>query len=61
MNGGEQQTAGKVFDATIAAGALAYPYWSAPLESWLHIIAGVGGIVLLTIRILVAWKEYRRK
>jgi hypothetical protein len=61
MTGGEQQTASKVFDTTIALGALAYPYWAVSLENWLHIIAGAGGIVLLAIRILIAWKEYRKR
>jgi len=51
---------GHKIDATLIAGAVTAPAWL----DWLHLYGGAvmvaGGLVLLGLRIMIAWKEYRK-
>jgi len=48
------------FDATAAAAAVTVPFWLQNLEQWGRALVVLGGIVLLGIRILGAWRMLRR-
>lgn len=48
-------------DATIAAGAMTSPWWLWYFDHTAHIALAIGGVVLLALRIGIAWREWRRK
>lgn len=58
-----EQTQGRqMWDYTVGTGGATSPFWL----PWLHgvseiagAIAAIGGVVLVTIRIKLAWREYR--
>ena len=50
-----------VLDTTIASGAITMPLWMAYLTEAAQIATLFGGLVLLSIRIVIAWRELREK
>ncbi len=46
-------------DGSLGVGAITSPFWLAWMESGLKIFMLAGGAVLLAIRILIAWREWR--
>jgi uncharacterized membrane protein len=49
-----------VFDGTAALTAIAPPLWLADAEAWGRALLILGGIVLLILRIVIAWRALRR-
>jgi hypothetical protein len=49
-----------VFDATTAMAAVTVPFWLQDIELWGRALVILGGLVLLVLRILCAWRELRR-
>ena len=49
-----------IFDFGLGGTALSSPMWIQGLESGLGVAMLVGGIVLLTLRIVLSWKEYKK-
>lgn len=45
-------------DIVIAAGAISSPMWLEPLNAWITLVLGIGGLFLLGIRI---WRNIKRK
>jgi hypothetical protein len=52
---------GTNIDTSTAVGALTSPFWVEWLRQGLDTYVLVGGAVLLTFRILIAFRDYRRK
>lgn len=50
-----------VVDTVVATGAVTSPWWLIYFEAGNHIVLMVGGLILLVLRIGVAWREYKRK
>lgn len=48
------------FDGTTAAAALTVPFWLQDVELWGRGLVILGGLVLLVIRIMCAWRELKR-
>lgn len=48
-----------VLDATTAMAAVTVPFWLQDIELWGRALVIVGGLVLLVLRILCAWRELR--
>lgn len=48
-------------DATIGTIAVSTPWWLPHFDSAIHVLLAVGGLVLLVLRIGIAWKDYRAK
>jgi len=48
------------FDTTTVAAAVTAPFWLASIEQWGRALVLLGGLVLLAIRILCAWRELTR-
>jgi len=48
------------FDGTAALTAIAAPLWLADAEVWGRALVILGGIVLLALRIVIAWRALRR-
>lgn len=48
------------FDGTAALTAIAAPLWLADAELWGRAIVILGGVVLLALRIVIAWRTLRR-
>ena len=57
MSGPAQYTA----DGTIAAAAISSPIWVDTLAQGLHVYVVVGGAILLTLRIVKAVRDIKRK
>lgn len=49
-----------LFDVSLAGTAVSTPFWIPGVESGLGIAMLVGGVVLLTLRIIISWREYKR-
>ena len=47
-------------DTALAAGAVTSPFWLTLLQSGVEIYIALGGALLLTIRLGVAWRDWRR-
>jgi hypothetical protein len=47
------------FDATAAAAAVTVPFWLQDLEQWGRALVILGGVVLLALRIIGAWRALR--
>lgn len=47
------------FDGTAAMTAIAAPLWLADAELWGRALFILGGIVLLVLRIVIAWRALR--
>ena len=48
------------FDGTAALTAIAAPLWLADAEVWGRALVILGGVVLLALRIVIAWRALRR-
>lgn len=48
------------FDGTAALTAIAAPLWLADAELWGRALVILGGVVLLALRIVIAWRALRR-
>ena len=46
-------------DGTLGVGAVTSPFWLNWLETGLGLFMLVGGAVLLILRLLIAWREWR--
>ena len=46
-------------DAPIGLAAVTAPLWLNWFEGWMQALLLVGGVVLLMIRIAIAWREWR--
>lgn len=49
-----------VTDITIALPAITSPWWIAYIETWSAVYLAIGGATLVTIRIALAIREWRR-
>lgn len=47
------------FDGTAALTAIAAPLWLADAEIWGRALVILGGVVLLALRIVIAWRALR--
>ncbi|HVA15474.1 MAG TPA: hypothetical protein VNF99_19655 [Stellaceae bacterium] len=47
------------FDGTAALAAIAAPLWLADAELWGRALVILGGVVLLALRIVMAWRALR--
>lgn len=47
------------FDGTAALTAIAAPLWLADAEVWGRAIVFLGGVALLALRIVIAWRTLR--
>ena len=48
-----------VVDATTATAAVTVPFWLQDVELWGRALVILGGLVLILLRILCAWRELR--
>jgi hypothetical protein len=48
------------FDGTAAMAAITAPLWLVDIELWGRALVILGGVVLLGLRIVIAWRELRR-
>ena len=48
-----------VFDGTAAVTAIAAPLWLADAEIWGRALLIFGGVVLLVLRVAIAWRAVR--
>jgi hypothetical protein len=48
------------FDGTAALTAIAAPLWLADAELWGRALVILGGVVLLALRIVIAWRALRQ-
>jgi hypothetical protein len=48
------------FDGAAAVTAISAPLWLADIELWGRALVILGGIVLLALRIVIAWRALRR-
>lgn len=46
-------------DSTVAGIGFTSAIWLQYVEPWLHFYMYVGGAILLALRILVAWRDYK--
>lgn len=57
----QQETAKHALDSAIGAGALSSPWWLPVFNTWTNVALVLGGIILLGLRIAIAWREWRSK
>jgi len=50
----------QVFDIGLGGTALSSPLWIQGVESGLGVAMLIGGVVLLTLRIIISWREYQK-
>jgi hypothetical protein len=48
-------------DTALASGAITAPVWLAYVQTGAALLMAVGGVVLLALRIAIAWREWRIK
>ena len=48
-----------IVDSAIASGAITMPLWVIHMHEYLQLFTLIGGLILLTIRIYLAFKEAR--
>jgi len=48
-------------DGAIVTLGFTAPWWVNLFESWAHVYMWAGGAILLTLRIAIAWREWRRR
>lgn len=46
-------------DGTLGLGAVTSPFWLSWVENGLGIFMLVGGAVLLTLRLMITWRQWR--
>lgn len=49
-----------VLDIGLGATALSSPYWLQLLNTGLGLAMLIGGIMLLSLRLIISWREYKR-
>ena len=49
-----------VVDLSVGAGAVTMPWW-VQLTSGMELLSAVGGVVLISFRLVMAYKEWRQK
>jgi hypothetical protein len=47
-------------EAVIATAAVTAKWWLPHFDTIIHVILGVGGVVLIASRVAIMWLEYRR-
>ena len=50
----------KVIDLTVGAGGITVPWW-VQLTSGLELLIAVGGLALISFRLIMAYREWRQK
>lgn len=50
-----------VLDGAIVSGSVTAPVWIDYVQSGIGLLMGVGGIVLLMLRIGIAWREWKSR
>ena len=48
-------------DGVIAAGAISLPWWAIYLSGWMSFAITLGGLILVCIRISLAYREWKSK
>lgn len=56
-----EQAAKHTIDGIIGVGAITSPVWIQMLQTGAAIITLIGGIVLLGLRIMIAWHEWKTR
>lgn len=54
-----EQASNDALDGAIGLGAVTWPLWAQLLQTTGYIITFVGGIILLGLRIAIAWRDLR--
>ena len=54
-----EQASNDVLDGTIGLGAVTWPLWVQLLQTAGYIVTFVGGMILLGLRIAIAWRVLR--
>ena len=49
-----------LFDFGLGGTALSSPMWIQGLENGLGLTMLIGGVILLTLRIVLSWREYKK-
>lgn len=49
-----------ILDVSLGASAVTSPYWLEALNTGLGLAMAVVGLTLLTLRLVLAWREYKR-
>ena len=47
-------------DSTIATGAITMPLWVTQLQGWIGLGISVGGLILIVMRIIIAFRDWRK-
>lgn len=48
-------------DSTIATGAITMPLWVSELQGWIGLGISVGGLILIVMRIIIAFRDWRKR
>jgi hypothetical protein len=48
-------------DSTIATGAITMPLWVTQLQGWIGFGISVGGLILIVMRIIIAFRDWQKK
>lgn len=57
----QHQIVSAVPDVAVGGTALSTLLWFQHVEDWLAVVMAVGGVILLLLRIGVAWRELRKR
>lgn len=49
-----------ILDIGLGASALSSPYWLQLLNTGLGLAMLIGGLALLSLRLVISWREYKR-
>ena len=55
------QTAKHALDSALGVGAVTSPFWLTLLQTGAAIITVIGGLILLGLRIMIAWHEWKTR
>jgi hypothetical protein len=55
------ENAKTTLDTMLASGAITAPVWLAYVQTGAAVVMAIGGVVLLALRIAIAWREWRTK
>lgn len=56
-----EQAAKHALDGAIALGGISWFWWGQLLQTTGYVITFVGGLVLLALRIMIAWHEWKTR
>ena len=48
-----------ILDVTLGASAITFPYWLQTINTGLGLAMAVVGLGLLSLRLVLAWREYK--